>query len=97
MARAGQIAPQRRRDAQVETGKIDEHDRIRVLAPGEAKDLVDLAEKLVTAWKQAGFTFQQVCDANASSDSLQHDIWRIQDELLPAFAAAEAGVAADAA
>lgn len=58
---------------------------------------LDLAEKLVTAWKQAGFTFQQVCDANASNDSLQHDVWRIQDGLLPALAAADANVAADAA
>jgi hypothetical protein len=38
-----------------------------------------------------------VCDANAASDSLQHDVWRIQDGLLPAFAAADASAAADAA
>ena len=63
----------------------------------EAGWYLDLAEKLVTAWKQAGFTFQQVCDANASNDSLQHDVWRIQDGLLPAFGAAGSGVAADAA
>ena len=49
---------------------------------------LDLAETITAAWKRAGFTFAQVCDANASSDTLQHDIWRIQDELLPVFAAA---------
>ena len=50
---------------------------------------LDLSEKVTTAWKRAGFTFEQVCDCNASNDSLQHDIWRIQDELLPVFAGAD--------
>ncbi|HEY3491213.1 MAG TPA: radical SAM protein [Candidatus Deferrimicrobiaceae bacterium] len=51
---------------------------------------MDLAFKLVPIWKKAGFTFEQVCDANASSDYLQHDIWRIEDELLPIFGEAKA-------
>ncbi|CAH2601291.1 Radical SAM protein [Rhodovastum atsumiense] len=58
---------------------------------------LDLAEKTTAIWKKAGFTFQQVCDCNASNDTLQHDIWRIQDELLPVFAEAREPEAAHAA
>ena len=46
---------------------------------------LDLAHKLVPIWKKNGFTFEQVCDAHASSDGIHHDVWRIQDELLPIF------------
>jgi len=46
---------------------------------------LDLAHQTTAIWKKAGFTFQQVCDCNASNDSLQHDVWRIEDELLPVF------------
>ena len=63
----------------------------------EAGWYLDLAEKATAAWKKNGFTFQQVCDCNASSDTLQHDIWRIQDGLLPVFAEPEARVTAQAA
>ena len=58
---------------------------------------LDLAETITAAWKHAGFTFEQVCDCNASSDTLQHDIWRIQDELLPVFAATDAALVEHAA
>jgi hypothetical protein len=46
---------------------------------------LDLAEKNVNIWKKNGITYDQVFDANAGSDSLQHDIYRIQDETLPVF------------
>lgn len=46
---------------------------------------LDLAEKNVDLWKKNGITYDQVFDANAGSDSLQHDIYRIQDETLPVF------------
>lgn len=58
---------------------------------------LDLAEKTTAIWKKNGFTFQQVCDANASNDLLQHDIWRIQDELLPVFAEPAPALAVHAA
>ena len=58
---------------------------------------LDLAETITAAWKRAGCTFEQVCDCNASSDTLQHDIWRIQDELLPVFATTEAALVEHAA
>lgn len=46
---------------------------------------IDLAQKLVTIWKRSGITYEHVYDANASSISIQHDIYRIEDELLPVF------------
>lgn len=46
---------------------------------------LDLAHQLVPIWKKNGFTFDQAIDAHASNDTLQHDVWRIQDELLPVF------------
>ena len=56
---------------------------------------LDLAEKLVVIWKKNGFTYDQIFDCHASSDSLQHDIWRIQDELLPIFADTKLASAAE--
>lgn len=46
---------------------------------------LDLAHKLVAIWKKNGITYQHVFDSNASSDTLQHDIYRIEDETLPIF------------
>jgi hypothetical protein len=46
---------------------------------------IDLAFQTTAIWKKNGFTFQQVSDCNASNDSLQHDIWRIEDDLLPSL------------
>jgi Radical SAM superfamily len=46
---------------------------------------LDLAHRLVPIWKKNGFTYDQAHDCHASSDSLQHDVWRIQDEMLPIF------------
>jgi len=51
----------------------------------EASWHLDIAEKLVSIWRKNGFTYDDIYDAHASSDSLQHDIYRIQDELLPIF------------
>jgi hypothetical protein len=58
---------------------------------------LDLAEKTTAIWKKNGFTFQQVSDSCASNDTLQHDIWRIQDELLPVFASPASVLAEHAA
>jgi hypothetical protein len=49
---------------------------------------LDLAHKLVAIWKKNGITYDQVFDCNASSETLQHDIYRIEDETLPVFAEA---------
>jgi hypothetical protein len=49
---------------------------------------LDLAHKLVAIWKKNGITYQHVFDSNASSDTLQHDIYRIEDETLPIFGTA---------
>lgn len=51
----------------------------------EAAWHLDLAEKNVAIWKRNGITYKNVHDGNAGSDTLQHDIYRIQDELLPVF------------
>ncbi|MBB5046955.1 hypothetical protein HNR60_001704 [Rhodopseudomonas rhenobacensis] len=56
---------------------------------------LDLAHKQVAIWKKNGFSYQQIYDCHASSDSLQHDIWRIEDELLPVFAETKRLVAAE--
>ena len=46
---------------------------------------LDLAEKLVAIWKKHGITYEHVYDSNASSLGIQHDLYRIEDELLPVF------------
>jgi hypothetical protein len=56
---------------------------------------LDLADKTVAIWKKNGFTYDQIFDCHASSDALQHDVWRIQDELLPVFAGAKSLEAAE--
>jgi hypothetical protein len=55
---------------------------------------LDLAHKLVAIWKKNGFTYDKIFDCHASSDTLQHDIWRIEHELLPIFSDADRLVAA---
>jgi hypothetical protein len=50
---------------------------------------LDLAHKLVAIWKKNGISYDHVFDSHASSDTLQHDIYRIEDELLPVFATAK--------
>lgn len=45
----------------------------------------DLAKKAVVFYRKAGFTFDQLFDASPSSNFVWHDIYRIEDELLPAF------------
>lgn len=46
---------------------------------------LDLAEKNVNLWIKNGITYNQLYDANAEGDTLQHDIYRIHDELFPVF------------
>ncbi|MGB8933111.1 MAG: radical SAM protein [Anaeromyxobacteraceae bacterium] len=46
---------------------------------------LDLAEKLVGFWKKHGITFEHVFDSNAATNGIQHDLYRIEDELLPVF------------
>lgn len=48
--------------------------------PPKASWYVDLAEELVSIWRKNGFSYAQIYDAHASSDLLQHDIWRIETE-----------------
>jgi hypothetical protein len=55
---------------------------------------LDLAEKQVAIWKKHGITYEHVYDANASSVGIQHDLYRIEDELLPVFEEARRGAAA---
>jgi hypothetical protein len=49
----------------------------------EAAWHLDLAEKNVAILKKNGISYQQVYDSNAGSDTLQHDIFRIQEGLMP--------------
>lgn len=46
---------------------------------------LELAERQVEIWKKHGITYEHVYDSNASSLGIQHDLYRIQDELLPVF------------
>lgn len=51
----------------------------------EAQWYLDLGHKIAAIWKKAGFTWANLYDSNASVDTLQHDIWRIEAETLPIF------------
>jgi len=44
---------------------------------------LDMAIKSYAILKKAGFTFEQYCDVSPSYDFLVHDIYRIEDGLLP--------------
>ncbi len=46
---------------------------------------LDVAYKTYSIFKKAGFTFRQVCDAAPSPTFLFHDLYRIEEELLPIF------------
>jgi hypothetical protein len=46
---------------------------------------VDVAKKTAAFYRKAGFTWDQIYDANAAPLTLVHDIYRIEDELLPVF------------
>ncbi|WP_241428274.1 radical SAM protein [Clostridium sp. DJ247] len=46
---------------------------------------LDLAVRNVAIWKKNGITYDHTYNSNANSDTLQHDIYKIEDELLPVF------------
>ncbi|HBS59431.1 MAG TPA: nitrogen fixation protein NifB, partial [Firmicutes bacterium] len=45
----------------------------------------DLARKITAIFRRAGFTYDQLYDCAASPTTLCHDIYKIEDEALPAF------------
>lgn len=45
----------------------------------------DMAKKVATIHRKAGFTFEQLYDCTPSPGSLVHEIYKIEDELLPVF------------
>jgi uncharacterized radical SAM superfamily protein len=45
----------------------------------------DVAKKTYGFLKKAGITYEQYYDANASAETVIHDIYRIEEELLPIF------------
>jgi len=45
----------------------------------------DLAKQAAAIFRKAGFTFKQLFDASPFSHFVWHDIYRIEDELLPIF------------
>lgn len=51
----------------------------------EAKWHFDLARKVAAIHRKAGFTYEQLYDCSGNSNGFIHDIYRIEDELLPAF------------
>lgn len=51
----------------------------------EAAWHIDLAKKNAAFFRKAGFTYEQIYNANANSNTLVHDIYKIEDELLPVF------------
>lgn len=51
----------------------------------EASWYLDLAYKLVAIWKKNGFTYDHIYDAIGQSDTIMHDIWKIQEGLFPLF------------
>ncbi|MBQ9206073.1 MAG: radical SAM protein [Treponema sp.] len=46
---------------------------------------LDLAKKTYQIFKKAGFTYEQYYDASPNADMLVHDIFKIENELLPIF------------
>lgn len=46
---------------------------------------LDMAKKTYAIFKKAGFTYEQYFDVSPSPDFLVHDIYRIEEELLPIF------------
>lgn len=45
----------------------------------------DVAKKVAAIFRKAGFTYDQLYDCNAAPTTLCHDIYKIEDELLPIF------------
>jgi hypothetical protein len=56
---------------------------------------LDLATRIAAIWRKEGFTWQNLYDSNASVDTLQHDIWRIEAETLPIFGKSTLATAAE--
>ncbi|UZQ51557.1 radical SAM protein [Clostridium kluyveri] len=46
---------------------------------------LDMAYKVYSIFKKAGFTYEQLYDCNAEPTTLCHDLYKIEDELLPIF------------
>lgn len=46
---------------------------------------LDMAYKVNSIYRKAGFTYDQLYDGAAAPTSLCHDLYKIQDELLPVF------------
>lgn len=51
---------------------------------------LDMAKKTYAIFKKTGFTYEQYYDVSPSPDFLVHDIYRIEEELLPIFNAKNA-------
>ncbi|HWR29411.1 MAG TPA: radical SAM protein [Negativicutes bacterium] len=45
----------------------------------------DMAKKVAAIYRKAGFTYQQIYDCAAAPTTLCHDIYKIEEELLPVF------------
>lgn len=46
---------------------------------------LDVAKKVSNIFRKAGFTYEQLYDCSAAPTGLCHDIYKIEDELLPVF------------
>ncbi|MCI1996804.1 MAG: radical SAM protein [Clostridium luticellarii] len=46
---------------------------------------LDMAYKVYNIFKKSGFTYEQLYDCNAEPTTLCHDLYKINDELLPIF------------
>lgn len=46
---------------------------------------LDMAHKVYNIYRKAGFTYDQLYDCNAAPTTLCHDLYKINDELLPVF------------
>ena len=46
---------------------------------------MDMAKKSFAIFRKAGFTYEQYVDIAPYPDFLIHDLYRIEDELLPIF------------
>ena len=55
---------------------------------------LDLYKKIAAIFRKSGFTFDDIYDTASSSVSIIHDIYRIEDELLPVFSEQDVAVEA---
>ncbi|MBV4428064.1 radical SAM protein [Clostridium tyrobutyricum] len=46
---------------------------------------LDMAYRVYNIFRKAGFTYEQLYDCNAQPTTLCHDLYKIEDELLPVF------------